>query len=90
LNIFEAGGPAMQKTITLRVDDEVYRMFMKAAHGSRRTISNFLEFATLSYLTQDSFVSDREMDEILEDRDLIAHLKRGEKEIKAGRYKIVA
>jgi bacterioferritin (cytochrome b1) len=79
----------MQKTITLRINDDVYEMFKKAAHGSRRTISNFLEYATLSFLSQDTYVSDHEMKEILKDNELIENLKQGEKEIKLRRFKIV-
>jgi predicted CopG family antitoxin len=79
----------MHKTITLRINDDVYQMFKKAAHGSRRTISNFLEYATLSFLSQDTYVSDDEMKEILKDHNLLEDLKHGEREIKSRRYKIV-
>jgi uncharacterized protein (DUF1778 family) len=79
----------MQKTITIRINDDVYEMFKKAAHGSRRTISNFLEYATLSFISQDTYVSDHEMKEILKDNELIESLKQGEKDIKARRFKIV-
>lgn len=79
----------MHKTITLRINDDVYQMFKKAAHGSRRTISNFLEFATLSFLSHDSYVSDDEMKEMLKDHNLLEDLKQGEKEIKSRRFKIV-
>jgi predicted CopG family antitoxin len=79
----------MQKTITMRINDDVYEMFKKAAHGSRRTISNFLEYATLSFLSQDTYVSDHEMKEILKDNELIGSLKQGEKEIRSRRFKIV-
>jgi predicted DNA-binding protein len=80
----------MHKTITLRINDDVYQMFKKAAHGSRRTISNFLEFATLSFLSHDSYVSDDEMKDILKDHNLLEDLKQGEKEIKSRRFKIVS
>jgi predicted CopG family antitoxin len=79
----------MHKTITIRINDDVYEMFKKAAHGSRRTISNFLEYATLSFLSQDTYVSDHEMKEILKDNELIENLKQGEKDIKSRRFKIV-
>ena len=79
----------MQKTITMRINDDVYEMFKKAAHGSRRTISNFLEYATLSFLSQDTYVSDHEMKELLKDNELIESLKQGEKEIRSRRFKIV-
>ena len=79
----------MPKTITLRVDDESYVLLKKAADGNHRPISNFIEHAALSYLSQDSYVNDTEMSFILNDKKLMAHLRRGEKEIKAGAYTIV-
>jgi uncharacterized protein (DUF1778 family) len=79
----------MSKTITMRVDDDVYQVLRKAAQGARRTISNFLEFATISYLTQETHASDLEMKAILEDKELLKALRTGEKEIREGRYRIV-
>jgi uncharacterized protein (DUF1778 family) len=79
----------MAKTITVRVDEDVYKMIKTAANGVRRTISNFIEFATLSYISNETFVSDKEMDTILENKELIKSLGSGEKDIKKGRYKIV-
>ena len=79
----------MGKTITVRVDEDSYNLIKTAAKGVKRTISNFLEFATLSYISNESYVSDREMDNILANTELLRSLKRGEKDIKEGRYKIV-
>lgn len=79
----------MAKTITLRISDDTYQMLKTAANGTRRTISNFLEYAAVSFLSQDAFVSDNEMDEIMNDKNLLKSLKRGEKEMKEGRYRIV-
>ena len=79
----------MPKTITLRIDDDIYQMFKKAAHGARRTISNFLEFAAISYLSQETYASDAEMKEILKDKDLQKDLKQSEREVREGRYTIV-
>jgi len=79
----------MPKTITLRISDDIYKMFKTAANGTRRTISNFLEYAAISFLSQDAFVSDREMDEIMNDKKLLKSLKRGEKDIKEGKFRIV-
>ena len=79
----------MYKTITLRVHDDVYQMLKKAAQGSRRTISNFLEYAAISYLSQEAYVSEEEMKEITGDKDLIGELRQGEKEIRSRSYKIV-
>jgi uncharacterized protein (DUF1778 family) len=38
------------KTITLRVDDATYEKIKTAAEAERRSLSNFIENVTLSYL----------------------------------------
>lgn len=79
----------MPKTITLRVDDDTYRLIQTAARGDRRTISNFLEIAAVSYITEESFVSDEEMNELVNDKKLAQKLKLGREQIKQGKYAIV-
>ena len=76
----------MSKTITIRLDDMLYSMFKKAADGERRSISNFIEWATLAYFKSDMFVDDKEMDEI---RKHSTDLKKGLEQAKKGKYKIV-
>ena len=77
------------KTITMRVDDNVYNMIKLAAQGQKRNISNFIEFATLQYLTSSQYVNDDEMNEILEDKELVQNLRVGLKETKNQEYDIV-
>ena len=79
----------MAKTITIRIDDDTYNMIKTAAEGERRSISNFIEYATITYLTEESFVTDSEMNEILEDEKLLKALQNGKKEIEEGKYNIV-
>jgi hypothetical protein len=79
----------MSKTITLRVDESTYELIQKAAAGERRTISNFIEYATVAYLSEETFVSDGEMEELLQDKDLIADLKRGRADIGKRKYTTV-
>jgi hypothetical protein len=79
----------MSKTITMRVDDDTYSIIKKAADGDRRSISNFIEYATIAFLAEESFVSDNEMNEILRDENLLKNLKQGKKEIEEGKYRIV-
>ena len=55
----------MAKTITVRIDDSTYNIFKLAAAGQKRTISNYLEYATLNYTMNETFVDDMEMNEIL-------------------------
>ena len=77
------------KTVTMRVDDGVYEMIALAASGERRNISNFIENATLQYLTSSQFVDDEEMEEIRNDKELVKNLKKAKDEIKSGAYSIV-
>jgi predicted transcriptional regulator len=79
----------MGKTITIRIDDETYRLIKKAAEGERRSISNFKEYATISFLTEESFVSDTEMDEIIRNEELLKSFSKAEEDIKQGKYRLV-
>jgi len=79
----------MSKTVTLRIDDQVYQMIKLAAEGQRRNLSNFIEFATLQYLSSTAYVDDTEMNEILSDKQLVARLKNGLDDMKRGDYSIV-
>ncbi|MDR1586871.1 MAG: CopG family transcriptional regulator [Treponema sp.] len=76
----------MGKTITLRVDDNIYNTLKRAADGDRRTISNFIEYATVNYIFNNNFVGDNEMDEIAAFKK---DIQRGMEDIKKGRYKII-
>ena len=85
MNIFEAEDK-MAKTITVRIDDSTYNIFKLAAAGQKRTISNYLEYATLNYTMNETVVDDTEMDEILKyEKDI----KKGLSDISAGRYRII-
>jgi predicted transcriptional regulator len=76
----------MAKTITVRVDDNVYEIIRKAAEGQKRTISNYIEYATINYTVNETIVDDEEMNEILHfEKDI----KKGLADAKAGRYKVI-
>jgi len=77
------------KTITMRIEDNVYDILKKAADGERRTISNFLENASLQYLSSELYVSDSEMNSILNDKTLTEGLYKGIEDAKKGKYRIV-
>ena len=77
------------KTLTLRVDEDVYSMIKSASDGARRNMSNFIEYATLQYLTSSQYIDNLEMDEIIQDSALVSSLKQGLKEAKAGDYTLV-
>ncbi len=77
------------KTLTLRVDDDIYAMIKLASQGAKRNISNFIEYATLQYLTSNQYIENEEMNEILNDKELIKSLNQGLKEAKEGNYTFV-
>jgi len=77
------------KTVTMRVDDSVYDMIKLAAEGQKRNLSNFIEFATMQYLTSSQFVDSSEMKEITRDKELVENLMNGLEDFKNGDYKIV-
>ncbi|MCB4745458.1 MAG: CopG family transcriptional regulator [Sulfurovum sp.] len=77
------------KTVTMRIDDSVYNMIKLAAEGQKRNLSNFIEFATMQYLTSSQFVENDEMQEILNDKELVQNLMNGLDDLKNGDYKIV-
>jgi len=70
----------------VRLDENVYEIFKKAADGQKRTISNYIEYATLNYTVNETVVDDTEMNEILGFEDQI---NKGLSDIAAGRYKII-
>jgi len=76
----------MSKTITVRLEENVYEIFKKAADGQKRTISNYIEYATLNYTVNETIVDDTEMSEILSFEE---DIKKGLSDIAAGRYTIV-
>jgi uncharacterized protein (DUF1778 family) len=77
------------KTVTMRVDDSIYQMIKQAADGQKRNLSNFIEFATLQYLSSIQFVDSEEMSEILADKQLYQNLKDGLDDIKKENYTLV-
>ena len=80
---------AMAKTVTVRVDDTTYKRIKSAADSERRTISNFIEYATMAYVESSTFVDDQEMKDIAGDKVLLKNLKKSMDDIKRGNYRIV-
>ena len=70
----------MPKTITIRLKDEIYKLFAEAAQADNRTISNLIETAALNNVREQQFVDDTEMAEIMSDNNLLARIRQGSKE----------
>jgi predicted CopG family antitoxin len=67
----------MHKTVTLRLKDDVYKIFSKMAKAENRSLSNLIETAALKNIRERQFVDDAELAEILSNEDLLERLKEG-------------
>jgi len=70
----------MHKTVTLRLKDDVYKIFSQMAKAENRSLSNLIETAALNNIREQQFVDDVEMAEILSNKDLLARLNEGSDE----------
>ena len=75
----------MPKTITMRLNDEAYRVFRTCADRDNRSLSNFIETAAMRFINENETVDAYEMAEIRENTALNASLKRGLKDAKGRR-----
>jgi predicted transcriptional regulator len=72
----------MPKTVTLRLKNDIYKLFSEIAKAENRSLSNFIETATLQNIREQQFVDDVEMAEIISNTELMARLKEGSAEAK--------
>lgn len=73
----------MTKTVTLRLDEEVYAELREAAAAERRPLSNLIETAALARIREAQFVDDAEMAQIVDNEDLMRRLKTGSRQARA-------
>lgn len=78
----------MSKTITLRLKDEIYNIFLEMAKAENRSISNLIETAALNKIREQQFTDDVEMAEILSNQDLLRRIKEGSNDARSlkGRF----
>ncbi|MDR3556962.1 MAG: hypothetical protein P4L55_19580 [Syntrophobacteraceae bacterium] len=67
----------MPKTITLRLSDEIYDKFNRAAIEDKRSIANLIEALALRKLDEESLADDFEMQEIFSNAQLLKKLEQG-------------
>jgi predicted transcriptional regulator len=79
----------MAKTVTLRLDEEVYSIFLKAAKAENRPLSNLIETATLSRIREQQFVDDAEMSEISANENILKRIQKGAREASLGKGRFV-
>jgi hypothetical protein len=80
----------MPKTLTMRLDDETYMTFVRAARAERRSLANLIETSALRHIQESNFADEAEMAEILSDRNLLARLKAGSADARKRRGRFVA
>jgi len=73
----------MSKTVTLRLNENIYELFRTLAESDNRTLSNFIETSTLRYIEEHEYVDDYEMEEIRKNQQLNRSLKRALKDMKS-------
>jgi len=67
----------MSKTVTLRLDEKVYKRFRSLAKNDNRPLSNFIETAALRFINENEYVDEFEMSEINGNSDLNKSIKAG-------------
>jgi len=78
----------MAKTITLRIDDDLYTKIRNAAQAEHRSISNYIENAARAYIIEESFVLDEEMEDIRKSKDFIKNIRASLDDIEKGDYRV--
>jgi len=75
-------------TITLRLPENRYRLFKKLANEENRSLSNFIETATVRHIEESEYVASYEMDEIKNNHGLNVSLRNGHADarLKKGRF----
>jgi predicted transcriptional regulator len=78
----------MPKTVTLRLNEQIYDKFRGLARKDNRSLSNFIETAVLRYIEQVEYADEFEMAEINGNEELNRSLKNGisDAQAKQGRF----
>jgi predicted CopG family antitoxin len=79
----------MHKTVTLRLKDDVYKIFAQMAKAENRSLSNLIETAALKNIREQQFVDDIELAEIMSNDDLLKRLKEGSSEARLSKGRFV-
>jgi len=78
----------MARTITLRIEDEKYKLIKKHAEADNRSLSNYIETATLNFIRDIDYCDEFEMSSILSDQKLLQDLQKGSKDAKNKKGKL--
>jgi predicted transcriptional regulator len=78
----------MSRTVTLRIEDNLYEKLKEHAKGENRNLSNFIETAVINYIEQIELADEYEMKDILSNSELLKRLNEGSSDAsnKRGRF----
>lgn len=79
----------MPKTLTIRVDDETYRAFVGRAKAENRSVANYIENAVKTHIREHDFVDHVEMAEIVANDRLVERLRRGSRQARRRKGRMV-
>ncbi|MBN2036037.1 MAG: hypothetical protein JW768_04780 [Chitinispirillaceae bacterium] len=77
-------------TVTLRLPERHYRLFRKLAEEENRSLSNFIETATIRHIEESEYVDSFEMEEIKNNKGLNSSLKKGHSDARSNKGRFVA
>ena len=76
-------------TITLRLPEHHYRLFRKLADEENRSLSNFIETATIKHIEASEYADSYEMDEIRNNTSLNRSLRKGHADARLNKGRFV-
>lgn len=79
----------MTKIVTLRLEKSLYERLKRLAEAENRPLSNYIATAAKKCADESIFASDEEMTEILSDEVLMDRIKRGTRQARAKRGRLV-
>ncbi len=79
----------MPKTVTLRLSDDTYEKFSRAAIDDRRSIANVIETLALRKLEDEALADEFEMQDIVSNVRLLRKLEKGHGQVKLKKGRMV-
>ncbi len=78
----------MSRTVTLRIENNLYEKLKEYAKCENRNLSNFIETAVINYIEQIELADEHEMRDILGNSNLMERLNNGSSDAanKRGRF----
>lgn len=79
----------MPKTVTIRINDDIYRSFIKRAKAENRSLANFIETAVKEHIRECDFADASEMAEIMANEQLVERLRKGSRDARRKRGRMI-